>query len=123
MAASVSSEASSDETRGRSISSVFAMQGVGNVLAALVGVALLHSGLGYDAMWRIALFLGGAPGLLTIYWRVQMKESATFERSAHQGSATGDEAPLVRGSDRDAPGSPCSHVSYDAVGTSDTTET
>jgi len=88
VAASVSSEASEPSTRGRSISAVFAMQGVGNLAAALVGVILLHSGLSHDATWRIALFLGGVPGLLTVYWRVQMKESKAFQKAnAPLGSA------------------------------------
>jgi len=70
VAASVSSEASEASNRGRSIGAVFAMQGVGNLAAAIIGVGLIRSRLHPDTIWRLALMFGGIPGLLTIYWRV-----------------------------------------------------
>jgi PHS family inorganic phosphate transporter-like MFS transporter len=91
LSATISSEAAGDaRARGRSIASVFAMQGVGNLLASLVMVACLSSGLPLDAVWRVALALGAAPGLLTVYWRYQMNESERFlEVTAGAGGAGG----------------------------------
>ena len=72
LSATVSSEASTKETRGKAVSSVFAMQGVGNMLASLVMVVLLHTSLSLDWVWRVALAFGAVPGLATVYWRYKV---------------------------------------------------
>ena len=72
LSATVSSEGASQEGRGKAVSSVFAMQGVGNMLASLVMVILLQTPLPLDWVWRLALAFGAVPGLATVYWRYQV---------------------------------------------------
>jgi hypothetical protein len=74
--------------RGRAIASVFAMQGVGNLLASVVLLSLLSlpsSLVPLDMVWRLALAFGALPGLATVYWRLQMEESDAFKSVAATG--------------------------------------
>ena len=66
--------------RGRRVSLVFSMQGVGLLAAPLVVlVLLLVSGAGqYNTVWRVSLALGAVPGVIMIYFRFRMKETAAF---------------------------------------------
>jgi hypothetical protein len=82
MQATVTSEGVPTARRGRAVASVFAMQGVGNVLASMVTFVLLSTGMPLDAVWRVALAVGAVPGLLTWYWRLRMEESTHFARVA-----------------------------------------
>ena len=87
LSATVSSEASvATAGRGRRVSLVFSMQGVG-LLAAPAVVLLLLSVLPtgrFELVWRIALGLGGLPALCMLYFRFRMKETAAFTaQSAH----------------------------------------
>ena len=85
LSATVSSEASvASAGRGRRVSLVFSMQGVGLVLAPAV-VLLLLAALGqsrYALVWRLALALGGLPGLVMLYFRFRMKETLAFVAAA-----------------------------------------
>lgn len=81
LSATVSSEASAVSAgRGRRVSLVFSMQGVGLLAAPLVVlVLLLVSGAGqYNTVWRVSLALGAVPGVIMIYFRFRMKETAAF---------------------------------------------
>ena len=80
LSATVTSENSEGADRGRNVSSVFAMQGVGNVLSSVVMYGLLASGLKLDYVWRIAVAFGAVPGLCTVYFRWQMGESKHFQK-------------------------------------------
>ena len=80
LSATVTSEGSEGANRGRNVSSVFAMQGVGNVLSSLVMYVLLVSPLKLDLVWRFALGFGAVPGLSTVYFRWQMGESKHFAK-------------------------------------------
>jgi PHS family inorganic phosphate transporter-like MFS transporter len=60
LSASITSESSGDLDRGRNLSMVFSMQGVGTILCSLVLVTVTASlGENYNAQWRIALAIGG----------------------------------------------------------------
>ena len=88
LSATVSSEASTQSAgRGRRVSLVFSMQGVGLLAAPLVVLLLLLiSGPGhYDTVWRASLALGAVPGVVMIYFRFKMKETAAFS-AARQAS-------------------------------------
>ena len=81
LSATVSSEASAGSAgRGRRVSLVFSMQGVGLLAAPLVVLLLLVvSGAGeYDTVWRVSFALGAVPGVVMIYFRFRMKETAAF---------------------------------------------
>ena len=86
LSATVSSEASAASAgRGRRVSLVFSMQGVGLLAAPLVVLLLLViSGPGrYEAVWRASLALGAVPGVVMIYFRFRMKETAAFSAAQH----------------------------------------
>ena len=85
LSATVSSEASvATAGRGRRVSLVFSMQGVGLVLAPAVILVLLAAlpTAEYGWTWRLALALGGLPGLCMLYFRFRMKETAAFSAEA-----------------------------------------
>ena len=61
---------------------VFSMQGLGMLLAPLVGVILLSALPNQlDVVWRLMVGLTGLPGLVMLYWRCKMKETKAFSRS------------------------------------------
>jgi len=93
LSATVTSEGAAVASRGQAVSSVFAMQGVGNLAAALVMAALLSTPLSLDATWRIALAVGALPGLLTVYKRWQLEESSHYLREAGRGITAAAVAP------------------------------
>lgn len=89
LSATITSEGSSQRNRGRAMASVFAMQGFGKLLAALVDWAVIAGssefvpgGVPLDWAWRLALAFGAVPAALTVYARTRMHESAHFKASA-----------------------------------------
>ncbi|KAA0154013.1 hypothetical protein FNF27_04205 [Cafeteria roenbergensis] len=79
LSATVTAEASAKQSRtARSVATVFAMQGVGSVMAGLLTWIVLIAGVDHSTAWRLLLALGGVPGLLTLPWRWCMNESEAF---------------------------------------------
>nr|AFU50500.1 phosphate transporter 1 [Astragalus sinicus] len=96
LSAVIMSEYANQKTRGGFIAAVFAMQGVGILVAG--AVAMLVSNLfltAYpapdfetdpvlstqpegDFVWRIVLMFGAVPAGLTYYWRMKMPETARY---------------------------------------------
>ncbi|RDY13709.1 Inorganic phosphate transporter 1-1, partial [Mucuna pruriens] len=96
LSAVIMSEYANQKTRGAFVAAVFAMQGVGILIAG--GVAMLVSRLflaAYpahnfatdpvgstqsqgDFVWRIVLMFGAFPAALTYYWRMKMPETARY---------------------------------------------
>jgi MFS transporter, PHS family, inorganic phosphate transporter len=97
VSATIMSEYSGRQTRGRMVGLVFAMQGAGLIVGPLVASILLASGLSNDFTWRILLALGAIPGLAVFYLRRQIHETPRFamaggaadEAKAAIGAATG----------------------------------
>jgi MFS transporter, PHS family, inorganic phosphate transporter len=97
VSATIMSEYSGKQTRGRMVGLVFAMQGAGLIVGPLVASVLLASGLSNDFTWRILLALGAIPGLAVFYLRRQIHETPRFamaggaadEAHAAIGAATG----------------------------------
>jgi len=85
VSATIMSEYSGRQSRGRMIGLVFAMQGIGLVIGPLAASALLGSGMPNDPAWRILLALGAIPGLAVFYLRRQIHETPRF---ALAGGAT-----------------------------------
>ena len=79
LSATITSEGAAARTRGYAISLVFAMQGVGKILAAAINAICISSGMPLDSAWRFALGFGAVPGLLTVYWRWKIEESHHFK--------------------------------------------
>jgi MFS transporter, PHS family, inorganic phosphate transporter len=88
VSATIMSEYSGKQSRGRMVGLVFAMQGAGLVVGPLIASILLASGLSNNITWRILLGLGAIPGLAVFYLRRQIHETPRF---AMAGGAT-DEA-------------------------------
>jgi MFS transporter, PHS family, inorganic phosphate transporter len=78
VSATIMSEYSGKQTRGRMVGLVFAMQGAGLVIGPLIASILLGSGLSNDTTWRILLALGAIPGLAVFYLRRQIQETPRF---------------------------------------------
>ncbi|XP_057726772.1 low affinity inorganic phosphate transporter 8-like [Arachis stenosperma] len=96
LSAVIMSEYANKKTRGGFIAAVFAMQGVGILVAG--GVAMFVSRLFLSAypahdfaadpaastqpegdfLWRIVLMFGAFPAALTYYWRMKMPETARY---------------------------------------------
>ncbi|KAM0834422.1 hypothetical protein ACQ4PT_063610 [Festuca glaucescens] len=90
LSATIMSEYANKKTRGTFIAAVFAMQGLGNLAAAIVAITISQLFKKYapgyendphwyaDYVWRIILMLGAVPAILTYYWRMRMPETARF---------------------------------------------
>ena len=78
VSATIMSEYSGKQTRGRMVGLVFAMQGAGLIVGPLVAAILLGSGTSDDITWRILLALGAIPGLAVFYLRRKIQETPRF---------------------------------------------
>ena len=83
LSATIAAEFSTARNRGALVASVFAMQGIGILFAAIVAVCttaafknLILKDVSYlDYVWRIELGLGVVPALLTVYLRKKLPET------------------------------------------------
>ncbi|KAJ2721209.1 hypothetical protein GGI07_004135 [Coemansia sp. Benny D115] len=90
LAASITSEYASVKSRGKMMSAVFACQGFGNLGASIVAIIVLacfknairNDVYMLDYVWRICLGFGAIPGAITLYWRLTMPESKSFQAEA-----------------------------------------
>ncbi len=78
LSATLMSEYANRKDRGKLVTMVFAMQGVGLILGPLVAILLLATGINHDLAWRIMLALGAVPALATFYLRRQIAETPRF---------------------------------------------
>src|SRR5579863_7633780 len=78
LSATLMSEYANRRDRGKLITMVFSMQGVGLILGPLVAIVLLLMGINHDITWRIMLGLGAVPALATFYLRRQIAETPRF---------------------------------------------
>jgi MFS transporter, PHS family, inorganic phosphate transporter len=78
VSATLMSEYSNRRDRGKLITMVFSMQGLGLILGPLVAIVLLLAGINHDITWRIMLALGALPALGTFYLRRNIAETPRF---------------------------------------------
>src|SRR6266702_3082024 len=78
LSATLMSEYANRRDRGKLVTMVFSMQGLGLIVGPLVAIILLLSGLNHDLIWRIMLALGAVPALATFYLRRQIAETPRF---------------------------------------------
>src|SRR2546421_5573204 len=78
VSATLMSEYANRRDRGKLITMVFSMQGLGLILGPLVAIVLLLAGINHDLIWRIMLALGAVPALATFYLRRQIAETPRF---------------------------------------------
>jgi MFS transporter, PHS family, inorganic phosphate transporter len=88
VSATLMSEYANRRDRGKLITLVFSMQGVGLILGPLVAILLLISGINHDLVWRIMLALGAIPAMATFYLRRQIAETPRFALAV-QGDVAG----------------------------------
>ncbi|PIA59687.1 hypothetical protein AQUCO_00400523v1 [Aquilegia coerulea] len=108
LSAVIMSEYANQKTRGAFIAAVFAMQGIGILVAGAVSMIVSAAFLNAfpapdyltnrelstqpqgDFVWRIVLMFGAVPAVLTYYWRSKMPETARFTalvKGDHQKAA------------------------------------
>jgi PHS family inorganic phosphate transporter-like MFS transporter len=103
VSATIMSEYSGKQSRGRMVSLVFAMQAAGLVVGPLIAVILLAGGVSHELIWRLLLGLGAIPSLLVYHLRRQIHETPRFalaggdeqEARAAIDEATGRSTPPV----------------------------
>ena len=96
LSAVIMAEYANQKTRGGFIAAVFAMQGVGILVAGAVAMVVSKAFLVAlpapefqtdtvlstqpegDYVWRIVLMFGAIPAVLTYYWRLKMPETARY---------------------------------------------
>jgi PHS family inorganic phosphate transporter-like MFS transporter len=78
LSATLMSEYANRKDRGKLITMVFSMQGLGLILGPLVALVLLTSGMSQDLTWRLMLGFGAIPALATFYLRRQIAETPRF---------------------------------------------
>ena len=93
LSATIMSEYSNVQSRGRLVASVFAMQGFGLLVGAGTSLAVVYTVGSLDLAWRLILGLGAVPALVTIYYRIRMPETPRF--SLARGAA-GEAASTVK---------------------------
>ena len=78
ISATIMSEYSNVQSRGRLVASVFAMQGFGLLVGAGTSLAVVFLAPSLDISWRLILGLGAVPAIITIYFRTRMPETPRF---------------------------------------------
>jgi MFS transporter, PHS family, inorganic phosphate transporter len=78
LSATLMSEYANRKDRGKLITMVFSMQGLGLIVGPLVAIILLGSGVNQDLTWRLMLGLGAIPALATFYMRRKIAETPRF---------------------------------------------
>src|SRR5580700_6973966 len=106
VSATIMSEYSGKESRGKMVGLVFAMQGAGLLVGPLLASGLLASGLADDTVWRVLLAFGAIPGLAVFYLRRQIHETPRFALAggAHEEAAAAIADATGSGSGKVAPG-------------------
>jgi MFS transporter, PHS family, inorganic phosphate transporter len=87
LSATIMSEYSNVQSRGRLVATVFAMQGFGLLAGAGASLAVVYALPNLDVAWRVILGLGALPAALTIYYRLRMPETPRFELARGRADA------------------------------------
>ncbi|KAK4509165.1 ferroxidase fet3 [Mucor velutinosus] len=82
----ITAEFATTKRRGAMMSAVFAMQGIGQVTAGIVGLvvtAAFKSAIEYDQayldyVWRIVIGIGAIPGVCALYYRLTIPETPRY---------------------------------------------
>jgi MFS transporter, PHS family, inorganic phosphate transporter len=86
VSATIMSEYASKANRGRMVSLVFAMQGLGLVVGPVIAIGLLETGMSENLVWRLLLAFGAIPGLAVFYLRRQIAETPRFVLAKKEAS-------------------------------------
>ncbi|KAF7723703.1 phosphate transporter [Apophysomyces ossiformis] len=88
----ITAEFATTKRRGAMMAAVFAMQGIGQVSAGIVGLvctaafqSAIHSDPAYlDYVWRLVIGIGAVPGMLALYYRLTIPETPRFTMDVEQ---------------------------------------
>jgi MFS family permease len=100
VSATIMSEYANQKNRGRMVSLVFSMQGLGLVVGPLLAILLLSTGMSDNLVWRLLLAFGAIPALSVFWMRRRLNETPRFqlaqleaaevdERARREGRPTG----------------------------------
>ena len=103
LSATIMSEYSNVRSRGRLVASVFAMQGFGLLLGAVVTLGAVFLLPTLDLSWRLVLAFGAVPALLTVYFRTRMPETPRFSLATGQVAAAAQAVESLTGAHAAAP--------------------
>jgi MFS family permease len=81
ISAIIMSEYANRKDRGKLVSMVFAMQGLGLIAGPIVALLILSAGVPHDIAWRFLLALGAIPAASVIYLRRKIKETPHYSLS------------------------------------------
>ena len=102
LASTITSEAATFEARGRAVLSIFSMQGLGKLTAALVNYGTISTLQYYggpwvaDGTWRFALAFGCVLNILTLYYRYSLSESKLYNEVKKKELGVDGETILVK---------------------------
>ncbi len=78
ISAIIMSEYANRKDRGKLVSMVFSLQGLGLIAGPIVAILVLTVGVPHDVAWRILLGLGAIPAASVIYLRRKIKETPYY---------------------------------------------
>ncbi|MDA8273591.1 MAG: MFS transporter [Deltaproteobacteria bacterium] len=78
ISAIIMSEYANRKDRGKLVSMVFSLQGIGLIAGPMAAILILMMGVPHDVAWRILLALGAIPAASVIYLRRKIKETPYF---------------------------------------------
>jgi MFS transporter, PHS family, inorganic phosphate transporter len=97
LSATIMSEYSNVQSRGRLVASVFAMQGFGLLAGAGASLAVVFLVPNLDLAWRVILGLGALPAVLTVYYRTRLPETPRFDLSRGRVGKAADTVGSITG--------------------------
>lgn len=88
----ITSEFATTKRRGAMMAAVFAMQGIGQVTAGIVGLiataayqnAIRADPTQLDYVWRIVIGVGAVPGAIALYYRLTIPETPRYTMDVEQ---------------------------------------
>jgi PHS family inorganic phosphate transporter-like MFS transporter len=100
VSATIMSEYANQKNRGRMVSLVFSMQGLGLIVGPVLAIILLSTGMSENLVWRLLLAFGAIPALSVFWMRRRLNETPRFQlaqleakeadaRAHREGKATG----------------------------------
>jgi MFS family permease len=92
VSATIMSEYANKSNRGRMVSLVFAMQGLGLIVGPLLAIILLSTGMSENLVWRLLLAFGAIPALSVFYLRRQLNETPRFQLAQIEGKEADEKA-------------------------------
>jgi len=93
ISAIIMSEYSNRKDRGKLVSMVFSLQGIGLIVGPMAAILIIMLGVPHDMAWRILLGLGAIPAASVIYLRRKIKETPYYSLGA-KGDVVGTVAAI-----------------------------